>query len=203
MYVLVVGLMAVMRVWNHRGPARWQPVTGPLGAIALLGLGAAAGVDVGLGGGTAGIRYAAAAVVAVGVAYLGALVVPVARRALRSAPIARPAWRTALVDVPLATVAFEEAAFRGVLWGLIDRGHGALWATGVTALLFGLWHAGRGQWGAVLFTAAAGVVFGLLRDAGGNLLAPVALHWAANGFGVLAAAWAAGMPEPADKPDVT
>ena len=38
------------------------------------------------------------------------------------------------------TVLFEEVAFRGVLWGLLRRGHGTLTATVVSSALFGLWH---------------------------------------------------------------
>ena len=118
--------------------------------------------------------------------------------------------RAALV-VPLATVVFEEVAFRGVLWALFEAAHGALWATVVSALLFGLWHVlpavdgarqnsptsevARAEHlrqvaGTVAFTALAGVVFGVLRDQSGSLLAPALLHWATNGLGIVAAALA-------------
>ena len=129
--------------------------------------------------------------------------------------------RAALV-VPLATVVFEEVAFRGVLWGLFEVAHGALWATAVSAVLFGLWHvlpavdgarpelADRDGWrapdllrqvaGTVVFTALAGVVFGVLRDRSGSLLAPGLLHWATNGLGIVAAAlawrWSADAARP-------
>jgi uncharacterized protein len=111
---------------------------------------------------------------------------------------------------------FEEAAFRGVLWGLIAHDHGPVWATSVSSVLFGLWHvlpasdlartntalqAGRRSGrrritltvlGTVAFTTVAGIVFAELRRASGSLLAPIGLHWATNGLGVLAAArvWA-------------
>ncbi|MFK8850050.1 type II CAAX prenyl endopeptidase Rce1 family protein [Streptomyces sp. Ac-502] len=39
---------------------------------------------------------------------------------------------------------------------------------------------------AVLFTGAAGVLFGELRRRSGSLLAPMGLHWAVNAFGYLA-----------------
>jgi membrane protease YdiL (CAAX protease family) len=121
---------------------------------------------------------------------------PVTRRAFEN-----PAYRvstgralvTALVAVPLATVLVEEVAFRGVLYGLIGRAGGPVAATVITAVLFGLWHlhpkVGLAGTGIVLFTALAGVVFALLRQAGGNLLAPFVAHWAANGLGVLASAY--------------
>jgi membrane protease YdiL (CAAX protease family) len=44
--------------------------------------------------------------------------------------------------------------------------------------------------GTVLFTTVAGVVFGVLRDQSGSLLAPALLHWATNGLGIVAAALA-------------
>ena len=44
--------------------------------------------------------------------------------------------------------------------------------------------------GTVAFTALAGVVFAVLRQQSGSLLAPFLLHWATNGLGILAAAWA-------------
>jgi membrane protease YdiL (CAAX protease family) len=119
------------------------------------------------------------------------------------------------VTVPLGTVVFEEVAFRGVLWGLIAQARGPGWATAVSSVLFGLWHVlpalqlartnaalqaaapgGRrilvAVLGTVAFTTLAGVVFAELRRGTGSLLAPVGLHWATNGLGVLAAArvWA-------------
>ncbi len=44
--------------------------------------------------------------------------------------------------------------------------------------------------GTVVFTALAGVVFAVLRQQSGSLVAPFLLHWATNGLGILAAAWA-------------
>jgi membrane protease YdiL (CAAX protease family) len=99
---------------------------------------------------------------------------------------------------------------------LLRRGHGTLVATGVSSVLFGLWHVlpslglasdnqvigsavGTGRSGqavsvlaTVLFTGLSGVVFCELRRRSGSLLASIGLHWATNGLGVLAAAaiWA-------------
>ena len=206
MYALVLVVLAAVRWWNHRGPARLQPVTGPLFAAGLLALGAAAGLsrtELGLGGSSAtSAWFAAGAVAVVALGYGVALLVPAGRRAFldprHRVPLGR-ALRTALIGVPLATVVFEEIAFRGVLWGLLP---GDLVATAVTAVLFGLWHLPRLR--DVLVTTLAGVVLGLLRDAGGNVLAPIALHWAANGLGVIVSAllWAYRNGETLRKPDV-
>ncbi|MEU8524927.1 type II CAAX endopeptidase family protein [Streptomyces sp. NPDC048629] len=112
-----------------------------------------------------------------------------------------------LVLVPVGTVLVEEVAFRGVLYGLVRRARGTVWATTVSSLLFGLWHvlpslhlasakpaltttfgdSGFGSAlavaGAVLFTAAAGVLLCELRRRSDSLLAPMSLHWAVNAFG--------------------
>jgi membrane protease YdiL (CAAX protease family) len=133
----------------------------------------------------------------------------------------RAALYTALVAIPLGTVLFEEVAFRSVLWGLLSRDFGVLTATVVSACLFGLWHvlpatvlarthtsvrgrsaqghtsAGRRRvavtvFATIAFTTLAGIVFAELRRRSGSLVAPIGLHWATNGLGVLAAArvWA-------------
>jgi membrane protease YdiL (CAAX protease family) len=129
----------------------------------------------------------------------------------------RAALYTALVAIPLGTVLFEEVAFRGVLWGLLSREVGDHGATALSACLFGLWHVlpamdlarthtsvqGRAEvrstpgprrvaitvLATVVFTALAGVVFAELRRRSGSLVAPIGLHWATNGLGVIAAAW--------------
>ena len=113
-----------------------------------------------------------------------------------------------LVRIPFGTVLLEEVAFRGVLYGLLSVEYGAGWATAVSSALFGLWHvlpslpltrlnaaAGRAFGGhrgrvvvvAVVGTALAGVVLCGLRQASGSLLAPMAVHWATNGLGLVTA----------------
>jgi membrane protease YdiL (CAAX protease family) len=118
-----------------------------------------------------------------------------------------------LVNVPLGTVLFEELAFRGVGLALLDQWLGIWQAVLVSSLLFGLWHIlpslvmhdangavgdllGGGIWGriqSVLFTVAgtavAGLVFCALRIYSDSLLTPMALHWAINGLGFIAATW--------------
>ena len=201
MLAVVALAMLAVRIWTYRGPRAAQPVTGPLAAGALILLGVAAGLTPAAMGlappGTTAIAYAVAAVAAVAGCYGAALAVGPARRALRSGAAGeagRTAVRTALVSVPLSTVAFEEVAFRGVLWGLLAQQHGPGAATVATAALFGLWHVPPRRTplpavaGTVLFTAAAGLLFGWLRQETGSLLPPVVLHWAANGLGVLAVA---------------
>jgi membrane protease YdiL (CAAX protease family) len=115
-----------------------------------------------------------------------------------------------LLRVPIAVVLLEETAFRGVLFALLLRRHDRLRAAAVSSVLFGLWHVlpslhlatdkpafttlfGSGRLGAavadlgaVLFTAAAGVLLCELRWRSKSLLAPMGLHWATNALGYLA-----------------
>lgn len=166
-----------------------------------------------------GAWFAAVAAGLVAVGYGVAVTIPATRAAFRDTRYqvrAASALYLAFVAVPLGTVVFEEVAFRGVLWGLIAYDHGPVWATSVSSVLFGLWHvlpaldpartnsalqtgarSGKRRvlltvLGTVAFTTVAGILFGELRRASGSLLAPIGLHWAANGLGVLAAArvWA-------------
>ena len=218
--VALVGCLAVMvgaNVWVHVGPARWHVATGPVAAAVLLLIGRWAGLSwtqLGLGAGSVvpGLLWGGAAVAVVALAYAAGLALPATRGLFldeRHRVGLRSTLHRAGLVVPLGTVVFEEVAFRGVLWGLFEAAHGAVWATGVTAVLFGFWHVLPAMDGAransptgevtraehlrqvagtVAFTALAGVVFGVLRDQSGSLLAPALLHWATNGLGIVAAA---------------
>jgi uncharacterized protein len=197
----VVLLAAVHTLRRVEAPAA-QLATGPAAAaLILLVARSSAGSWTEVGLTTRGAGWAAAAVSLTALVYAAALGIPATRRLFRDPRYLqglRPALVTALISVPLATVAVEEAAFRGALWPVA-------WATPV---LFGLWHilpgsrtnaAVAGRWALVAtfgFTTAAGVLLALLREVSGGLLAPFALHWAVNGLGVLAAALAAGRDRP-------
>jgi membrane protease YdiL (CAAX protease family) len=193
----------VLLLVGRRAGLSWQEMG--LGRQALL-----RGTVVGL---------IAAGVVAV--VYAVGVAIPLTRGAFRDTRYRiglKGALKVALVAVPLGTVLFEEVAFRGVLWGLLAR-DGLLAATTASALLFGLWHVlpatglartntsvrggaapGRRRVTytvitTVAFTTLAGVVFAELRQRTGSLVAPMGLHWATNGLGVLAAAFVwAGSP---------
>ncbi|MFD0689058.1 CPBP family intramembrane glutamic endopeptidase, partial [Actinomadura fibrosa] len=184
----------------------------------LLAVLAAAGgtwTDAGLDPSTLGrgARWASVLVGAVAVVYAAGALLPATRglfedqrhNGLTGAGIAFRMF----VKVPVCTVLLEEIAFRGVLYGLVRRARGTVWATAVSSVLFGLWHVlpslglaaavpalepvfGHSvlgtavvDFGAVLFTGAAGVVFCELRRRSGSLLAPMGLHWAVNALGYL------------------
>jgi uncharacterized protein len=235
--VVVLAAMVAMNVWVHVGPTRLHPVTGPLAAAALLLVARLAGVswaELGLGRHTylRGAVYGAVAAGLVALVYAVAVALPATRGAFRDTRYQvgpGAALFMSLVTIPLATVVFEEVAFRSVLWGLLDAEDGVTTATVVSSALFGLWHvlpalkltrtnavvAGNGDpdgsrvlltvVGTVLFTALAGVVFAELRRRSGSVIAPVGLHWATNGLGVLASArvWAISsrpVPPPPSEP---
>ncbi|MDV6014705.1 CPBP family intramembrane metalloprotease [Haloechinothrix sp. LS1_15] len=178
--------------------------------------------DVGLSRRTwrSGAIYGGGAVLAVAVVYLAGVLLPATRSWFLDVRYDIPigtALLTALVLIPLKTVLLEEIAFRGVLLGALWRPLGTAGAIGVSSILFGLWHIppslqlldqnqalsqalGHGAGaqllvvtGAVAFTTVAGLVFCELRRRSGSVLAPIGLHWATNGLGVLASAmlWAA------------
>jgi CAAX protease family protein len=171
------------------GVRRFRPlILGPAFAVVFLLIArwSTGGIPIG------GAGWALGGLVAVVVVYAAALVIPRTRRLFRD-----PRYRagtgqalyTALIAVPLSTVAVEEAAFRGALWPIA-------WATPV---LFGLWHvlpgtrtnaAASSRWATFALMVGAGVVLALLRHFSGGLLAPFVVHWAANGLGVLASSLA-------------
>jgi membrane protease YdiL (CAAX protease family) len=121
-------------------------------------------------------------------------------------------WRAlyeGLVRIPLGTALPEEVVFRGALLALLSRRHSPLFATGLTSLLFGLWHvtptfrrlethafsaghhpARQAAWVAtsVGMTTAAGLLLAGLRYRSRSLVAPWLAHSAANAAG-LAATW--------------
>ncbi|MCX4985429.1 CPBP family intramembrane metalloprotease [Streptomyces sp. NBC_00572] len=199
---------------------RW---TGPVRLIAavtvsalLLGVLRWAGgslADAGLAPGTLarGARWASVLMGLVGVVYAAGALLPATRSLFEDqrydGMTGSELVTRVLVVVPVGTVLVEEIAFRGVLYGLVRRARGTVWATTVSSLLFGLWHVlpslhlatakpaltsvfGDSALGsvlaitaAVLFTALAGVLFCELRRRSGSLLAPMGLHWAVNAFG--------------------
>lgn len=163
-----------------------------------------------------GLRYAAVIVAAVGLVCVLGVVLPWTRELFHNDRYTdvRSAVLAALVFIPLRTVLAEEVIFRGALLGSLSRVTSTRAAIGIQAVLFGVWHVGsslglaahnRGISGAVgtglpgivagvllavAVTSGAGVLLGWLRSRSGSLLAPIALHWAVNGFGALAAALA-------------
>lgn len=171
-----------------------------------LGLGATA---LGSGWRWAGLGLL---VVVVGVVLTGvaATVAPRVRRAVADPRADLPAgrlWFQVLVRIPVGTAAFEELAFRGVLLAAFAQSLPTAGAVAAQAVAFGLWHVGPTRLTlrsggarsgaregvvvavAVGATTAAGVALALLRLVADSLLAPVVVHAAVNGLGLLLASF--------------
>ena len=215
-----VVLLVLTNLVNNRWLPAWGLLTAVVVVAVLLGIAHWAGDGAELVGLTRGslprgVRWALSVIGIVAAVYLvGALFPPTrglfADQRTDTLSGGQVALRV-LVKVPLGTVLLEEVAFRGVLYGLLLRIRGVYWATGVSSLLFGLWHilpslhlasdkpalgslfghsvlgAVLADAGAVLFTAASGVVFCELRRRSTSLLAPMGLHWATNALGYISA----------------
>ncbi|MCF8608313.1 CPBP family intramembrane metalloprotease [Gordonia sp. HY442] len=204
--------------FTHYTWSRWiVTITALVAAALAVGSGLRA-ADLGLSPDTwaRGIRWAAVIVAVVVTAIALALAVPPLRELFHNDAYRDLSWAlfSAFVLIPLQTVIPEELLFRGIVTGALLRRHSVTVAIAVQAVLFGLWHivssiglsegnAGIGSVvgsgaagqalaviGAVAFTAASGAVFGWLRVRTGSLLPCIALHWAANGTGAIAAAFA-------------
>ncbi|WP_320773117.1 CPBP family intramembrane glutamic endopeptidase [Streptomyces sp. CRN 30] len=219
---VAVGVTVAVLVVTNVATCLWGLAFGLSSAVVvsalLLGVLRWAGgswADAGLGAGTfgRGACWAMVLIGTVGMVYAAGALLPVTRGLFADVRYGglsggQVAWRV-LVMVPLGTVLLEETAFRGVLYGLVRRARGVVWATVVSSALFGLWHIlpslhllaakpalmslfGRSGFGAVavvvatvLFTGAAGVLLCELRRRSGSLLAPMGLHWAVNALGYL------------------
>lgn len=163
-----------------------------------------------------GLKYAAVILIPVAIIAIGGALLPWTRSLYlsdRYDTVSIALWG-ALVVIPLQTVIPEELLFRGVLNATLARVASVRVVYFVGAGLFGLWHvssslgltAGNGGLtdilgsgvvaqlagvvGAVIVTGLSGLLFIWLRRRSDSLLAPMALHWAVNGSGALAAALA-------------
>ncbi|WP_043451179.1 CPBP family intramembrane glutamic endopeptidase [Jongsikchunia kroppenstedtii] len=217
--LLVVMFLGEMTMhFTHNTWTRWIVTLIALAATALAFAAGMRPRDLGLSRGAAavGARYAVVIIVVVIAAIAVGLLIPPIRVLFRNDAYKHldSALLSAFVLIPLQTVIPEELLFRGIITGTLLRRHSARFAIGVQAVLFGLWHvvsstglssgnAGIGSvvgggtagmllgiLGAVAFTGAAGVVLGWVRWRTDSLLPSIALHWAANGAGAVAAALA-------------
>ena len=215
--VAVVVLLVLINIVNNRvAPQTHYLLWSFGGSVLLLAVGLLDGnswTDMGLGWRylLPGLIWAAAAIGLVTAVYVVGSLFRRTRAAFHDERMGEMSGGRlmfqALVEVPFGTVLFEEIAFRGVLFAMLARRYGLIWAIVGSALLFGLWHilpsigtheqnpalgsvVGEGRRGnvlavvlSVLTTALAGVLFAGLRVFSGSVLAPMGFHWATNGLG--------------------
>lgn len=147
-----------------------------------------------------GLRYGAVAATAVGALVATAVLVgvdPTGTINDRAALGGREMLFQVFAEIPIATVLFEELAFRGVVAGLLSRITTPGLVLAWSSLAFGLWHVSPNQFtsladagsalATVAGTAVAGAAFLLLRRRSGSLAAPMLAHWGTNGVALLVA----------------
>ncbi|HTX29099.1 MAG TPA: CPBP family intramembrane glutamic endopeptidase [Streptosporangiaceae bacterium] len=212
--------LAGAQSWHRR----WYPAVNALAAAALLTAAATSGLtpaDLGLRRDQlrSGIRLGSAAAAPVVAALALAALTPATRPLLDDQRVAvldrRQLAYHVLLRIPVGTVAWEEAAFRGVLLAALRRVLAEPAATAVASAVFGIWHirptaealdvnrlaSRRGARIAhvttvVAGTAAVGALLSRLRERSGSLAAPVLLHLAANCAAPLASALARTLNQP-------
>ena len=206
--------LAGVQPWHRR----WYPAVNALAATATLAAAAASGLtadDLGLRRDRlrSGLRLGSMAAAPVAAACGLAALTPATRPLFNDRRVAgldrRQLTYHVLLRIPLGTVAWEEAAFRGVLQAALRRVLAEPAATVVASAVFGIWHirpaaealaanqlaTTRGArisavTATVAGTAAAGALLSFLRSRSGSLVAPVLLHLAANCTAPLASALA-------------
>ena len=209
----VVVVLAAINVIDHTvHPPWWVRALGGACLVVWARLEGLTWSQLGLGRDRlgAGCRWALAAIGLVAGVYVIGVLLPLTRPGFQDVRYDLPLpelLHTALVAIPLGTVALEELAFRSVLWGLLAR-HLRQWQVLVTtSVLFGFWHvipalragetnrgvseavgaAGSAPLvaGTVALTTVGGLVFGEMRRRSGSVIASAGAHWATNGLGVL------------------
>jgi membrane protease YdiL (CAAX protease family) len=216
---IVVAVLTLTNLIAHFTTPWASIATVPAAAVGLVILVRSRGLgwaELGLGREhwRSGMRYALAAVAAVGTVIAIGAALPWTRPMFMNDHYATMsgALIASMIIIPLQTVIPEELAFRGVLHGALNRAWGFRGVAAAGSLLFGFWHIatslgltstnvgftrlfGVGVAGmlagvvlAVVATGVAGFVLTWLRRRSGSLLAPIALHWSLNGLGALAAA---------------
>ncbi|MDO8732418.1 MAG: CPBP family intramembrane metalloprotease [Actinomycetota bacterium] len=215
--VVVLALLVFLNIVNNRVAPQTQYLLWAFGcAVVLIAIGLLDGcswTDMGLGRLylLSGVFWGGLCIVLIALVYFIGSLMRRTRTAFHdermSGLSASGVLFQALVEVPLGTVLLEEIAFRSVLFAMLARRFGLIWAIVLSCIAFGLWHVlpsigtheqnpalgsvvGEGRRGnvlAVLFsvvgTALSAVVFIFLRLLSGSVLAPMGLHWGTNGLG--------------------
>lgn len=215
--LLVLAVMVIVNVVNNRVAPQTHYLLWAFGfAVVLLAIGLLDGcswTDMGLGRSSLvpGLIWGGLCIAAIAMVYLIGSLMRRTRTAFHDERMAdlsaRGLFFQAMVEVPLGTVLLEEIAFRSVLFAMLARRYGLVWAVVISCLAFGLWHVlpsigtheqnpalgsvvGEGRRGnilavllSVVTTGLSGILFIGLRLVSGSVLAPMGFHWATNGLG--------------------
>jgi membrane protease YdiL (CAAX protease family) len=170
-----------------------------------------------------GLRLGLIVGVPLAVGVMAASRVPAVRRFYHDERIARATADDIvyhlLARIPFATAMAEEVIFRSALLGIFGRGRSDFTAAVMSSALFGAWHIlptidrlhtnpgaaelhGRdlrrqaiAVGGVVAGTALAGMAFSWLQWRSRSVIAPIVVHAALNGAGLLAGWWGSRSPE--------
>lgn len=215
--LLVLAVMVIVNVVNNRVAPQTHYLLWAFGfAVVLLAIGLLDGcswTDMGLGRSSLvpGLIWGGLCIAAIAMVYLIGSLMRRTRTAFHDERMAdlsaRGLFFQAMIEVPLGTVLLEEIAFRSVLFAMLARRYGLVWAVVISCLAFGLWHVlpsigtheqnpalgsvvGEGRRGnilavllSVVTTGLSGILFIGLRLVSGSVLAPMGFHWATNGLG--------------------
>ena len=215
--LVVLALLVVLNVINNRVAPQTHYLLWAFGfSVALIAIGLLDGcswTDLGLGRSylLSGFLWGGLCILVIALIYFIGSLMRRTRTAFHDERMsdlsAKGVLFQALVEVPLGTVLLEEIAFRSVLFAMLARRFGLVWAVVLSCIAFGLWHilpsigtheqnpalgsvVGEGRRGNVLAvalsvvsTGVSAVVFIALRLVSGSVLAPMGLHWGTNGLG--------------------
>ncbi|WP_329957457.1 HAD-IA family hydrolase [Novisyntrophococcus fermenticellae] len=90
-------------------------------------------------------------------------------------------WILLVICIGVLASAGEELVFRGLIYLRAKSYFGLGWAVGISSALFGFYHGNTIQF---LYTVALGILFAILYEKTGTLLAPITAHIAVNIFSV-------------------
>lgn len=140
-----------------------------------------------------GLRYGLAVAVPIALGVAVATAIPSVRRGMAARELPDHPVRWMALNIPIGTVWPEEVAYRATLGNAAETAFKPARGRLLQAVAFGLWHimdariTGNPILGTVLFTGAAGWLFGWLHARSGSVVAPMLAHLAANEAAALAA----------------
>ena len=147
--VVIVAIVVINIVNNRLAPQSHYLLWSFASSVVLIAIGLLDGnsfTDMGLGWWfyLSGFIWAATSIGVVTAFYVVVSLFKKTRQAFRDDSIgslsAGKLAFQALVEVPFGTVLLEEIAFRAVLFSMLARRFGVVWAIVISSIMFGIWH---------------------------------------------------------------